>query len=756
MVSGEAIPERPEGSSGARATSEPDVRFGDRCLAGWAAVITAVAIASAGTPAVAQETISAPADSSALVLLEADVLVNDDQARTITAEGDVQAHYNNRTLRADRVIYNLDDGTVRAIGNVELVAADGSVQYAKEVQLDEGLGLGVATELQSRFPGNGALVARSAVRREGGASDLDHVIYTSCPVCKDGSRPPTWTLRARRATQNTETQMISYRDAVLEVAGVPVFYSPYFAHPDPSAGPRSGLLAPDIGRNRRLGLYYEQPYHWAISPYQDLTISPQIHEQVNPLIGLDYRKRFWSGDLLVDTSFTHEQDFDGEGRGFGDDTFRGHIFATGRFRINDFWLWGFGAERASDDLYLRRYDISGAGETRGPFVGDLSRLISQAYLIGQDDRTYASVATIAIQGLLEQDSSAVLPAILPVAEVTRVLQDPILNGQLRLGASTAVLDRSEAKDSARVSGSVSWRRESVFGPGWVVSPFAEARADLYRIHDNVSEIDTSVERTVGMAGVELSWPFMRSAPGVNIVVEPIVVAAIGSENANKTAIPNEDSISFELDESNLFRPNGAPNFDLWETGQRLSAGVRATARFDNGNAISAVAGRRWRDEAEPQFGVETNLNGRASDWVGGVFVNLGPNLSANVRGRLRDGSTALQRLDAGVTAQHGRFSGSVRYFVVDGVLNNGDRLEEASADVSARLVNGWSAQFGFRRDLDSNTNLSQRLAMVYSDECSFLEIAYTRSETFDRRLGPNEGIRIRVGLSTLGVIGGGD
>jgi LPS-assembly protein len=48
------------------------------------------------------------------------------------------------------------------------------------------------------------------------------------------------------------------------------------------------------------------------------------------------------------------------------------------------------------------------------------------------------------------------------------------------------------------------------------------------------------------------------------------------------------------------------------------------------------------------------------------------------------------------------------------------------------------------------------LALIYQDDCSFLELAYSRSETFDRRLGPSEGFRIRVGLTTLGVIGGGD
>jgi LPS-assembly protein len=714
---------------------------------------------AAAAPAMAQDAnpTAASAEDNELVLLEADSLTNDQETNTLIAEGDVQARYQGRTLRADRLVYNLEDRTIRATGSVELVEADGSVQYAEDMQVNEGLALGVATELRSRFQPSGVLAARSAVRRTSGANALDHVVYTSCPVCEDGTRPPTWSLRARSAVQDPETQMIQYRDAVLEVAGVPIFYAPYFAHPDPSAGPRSGFLQPDLGRNRRLGAYYEQPYVWAISPYQDLTLTPRVHEQINPLLGFEYRRRFWSGDLRFTGSATSERDFDSQGNRFGDNTFRGHVFATGRFVVNDQWDWGFGVERASDDLYLRRYDLPGAGETRGPLVGDVTRLISQLYTERQTASSYAMLRTVAFQGLREGDNTSVLPLILPQADISKALTEPLFDGQVRLTASTVSLARTEGYDSARASAGASWRREWVVGPGVLVTPFAETRADYYRFTANSSaQNDYSVNRALGVGGVEISWPFVRNSDGFSVVVEPVVMAAVGSQGGNDARIINEDSLAFELDDSNLFRGNAAPNFDLWEPGQRISAGVRATARMDSGATVSGIVGRRWRSDSEPEFTPASNLNGRASDWVGGVFVDVGDRFNANVRARARDGSFALQRLDAQVSGRIGRVTAQARYLNVDGTLNAGDRLEEVSTDVGVRLVNGWTAQAGLRRDLDSNTNLQHRFALVYADDCSFLELAYTRSETFDRRLGPSEGFRIRVGLTTLGVIGGGD
>ncbi|MBI1249945.1 MAG: LPS assembly protein LptD [Alphaproteobacteria bacterium] len=734
-------------------------RHAERQPKGWATLAAVLAATTTATAAYAQAPAEAPPAAQGqeedVVLLEADQLTNDENANTITAEGDVQVRYQGRTMRADRIIYNLDTGDIRAIGGVEMVEPSGDITTAEEMQVDEALTLGVATELRARLGGVGTVAARTAVRRSEGESALSNVIYTSCPICVDGSRPPTWALRARSAVQNTDTKMISYRDVTLNVSGVPVLYLPYFSHPDPSAGPRSGLLIPDLGRNRRLGTYYEQPYHWAISPYQDLTLTGQVHSRVHPLLGAEYRKRFWSGDLQLEGTITHEQDFDGDGETFGPESTRAHIFGFGRFRINDYWQWGFGAERASDDLYLRRYDIDGAGERRGPYLGTNTRLISQLYTEGQDARSFASAAVVSFQGLRESDDTTLLPVILPVAAAERVYRDPILDGQLKLQASTAVLHRTEGNDSARATAGFDWRADTVFGPGWVVSPFAQARGDAYRVDD--ASGDETITRGLGLAGVELSWPFIRPGRNVDVLVEPVAMGAIGTDGgANDPRIPNEDSLGFELDDSNLFRPNAAPNYDLWEPGGRIALGVRAAARAANGNAASALIGRRWRDEDEPAFNPDTNLSGRASDWVGAAEVDLGRNFGAQVRFRLEDESLELQRTDASVRAAVWRVFGQARYYSIDRGLNPGAPAREIYTTVGADLVRGWQVQYGIRRDLDSDINLSQDLRAIYRDDCTFLELAYTRSETFDRRLGPNEGFQIRIGLTSLGVFGGGD
>lgn len=734
-------------------------RPAERGPLGLAALAAALAV-SASPVALAQTApaAAAPTAQGEVVMLEADEIINDDLAHTVTAQGDVQVRYGARTMRADRLVYNLDNGEIHAIGDVEVVMEDGTRTYAQEVEADEAMNVGIATELRSRLGSAGTLAARAVVRRGENSSELRNVIYTSCPICESSDRPPTWSLRARRAVQDRDTRTISYQGAVLEVAGVPVLVLPFFAHPDPSIDRASGFLPPDFGRNSQLGAFYEQPYYWAISPYQDFTASVRAHENVNPILGFEYRKRFWSGALTIDGTMTSEGLFDSEGNTFGDSRLRGSLFAEGRFHINDYWDWGFGVEKAYDDFYLRRYDIQGAGERRGPYVGQETRLISQLYGVGQSPNSYTSIAFVGFQGLRDNDTSDLLPVILPFAETDFVGR--LWGGQTRLQANTALLMREDNPatlnfegNDGRLSLSASWRRDAIFGPGLVASPFVQARGDVFGVETSASNYETFT-RGLGMAGTEISWPFMRPGERFDVVVEPVVMAAYATKDAEDPRIVNEDSLAFELDDSNLFRPNAAPNYDLWEPGGRVSVGVRATARARTGESASLIFGRRWREEPAAGFTQRNNLAGENSDWVAAFETDLGRTLGAEARVRLDDQDMSVRRIDLGVRAAVGRFSATTRYFQIDQDLGPLSPSEEVSANFGVELARGWRMQAGVTRDLDSDINLRQDIRAIYEDDCTFLEIAYTRSETQAGTIGPNEGLQIRIGLRSLGVFGG--
>jgi len=229
------------------------------------------------------------------------------------------------------------------------------------------------------------LAAASAVRRNENVNELNRAIYTPCDICADSeAKTPTWSIQADKVVQDRERQLVSYRHAVFRLFGVPVFYAPLFWHPDPQAQRKSGLLTPDISASDRRGFSYEQPYLVVLSDYSDLTLSPQINAKVEPFLNARYRKRFYSGEIDVRGGYTYAEDFDSNGQ-FGQATSRSYILARGAFAIDENWDWGFTAERSSDDLLFDKYEIGDVYQSRGPYIADDRRLISQVYAVRPDD-----------------------------------------------------------------------------------------------------------------------------------------------------------------------------------------------------------------------------------------------------------------------------------------------------------------------------------------------------------------------------------
>lgn len=689
------------------------------------------------------------------VFLRARTLTDDRGHHQIVAEGDVEVRIDTRTLRADRVVYDTERKSLRAQGHVQISDLTGAIQFADEIEADDKFENGFATRFAARFKPHGTATASSAIRVEGTHNALDQAVYTGCPICNDNPNP-TWTLRARRAVQDTDAQMISYRDVVLSVKGVPILYLPYLAHPDPTSDRHSGLLAPDFGQSSRLGFFYQQPYYWSISPSQDLTISPLLATNVNPLVELQWRKRFFSGYVDLKASVTYEKEFGSGGSKFGDDSLRSSIYGGGVFNINQAWKWGFGVERQSDDLYDLRYRLKNVHDVHGLFVSQPRQLLSQVYTVGQSKDFYLEAAALNFQGLRAQDDDSKFPTAAPTMFTERVF-DLGQFGRIATDFSTAALFRQTpqtlpngqiTKESVRATVSADWRARYILPLGLVAEPFAQAREDAYKLDNGQTNGQHDLTRTLGLAGGQISWPIARHGQIADVVIEPIVMAAAGSSNANNANIPNEDSLVFEADESSLFSPNAVTSYDLYEGGQKMAAGVSANADFHNKVTLGVLAGRRWRTDADTSFNELSNLSGKKSDYVASVHAGLGKTIEVATRLRLDDNLT-VNRVDVDSRFNYWRVSGAARYYRV--ASNAAGKEDEGiSLGGQMQLSKHWAAVYSQNRNISQRLDTLRSLGLSYRDECSFFSIAYERIGTTDRSLGPSESIRFQFTFTGLG------
>ncbi len=660
------------------------------------------------------------------------------EADTATRTGDVisaagtdervLARFRNSTLRAGRMTYDTAQGLATADDRVEFVDPDGNVVFASHLELDSDLKAGVAVDFATRFRNGASLMAATAVRRSANVNELNYALFTPCPICDAQGNPkqPSIAIQAEKVVQDEELRAVLYRNAVFRVGGVPVFYLPVFAHPDPTVERASGFLVPTPSYDEGRGFSLEIPYLQVISPSEDWLISPQFNTEVAPLLNLQWRRRFEDGTVVLRGGYTYERnfgDFDLDGDGdyesnvrFGDRTSRSYFLGHGRFDPEGPWRWGFTAEQTSDKTLFDRYDVRDPYQDNGLYYGDQRRLISQLYAERQTERSYLSIAAFHIQSLRLDprfaatdfrdaqgfkvfENEGTLPLVAPLIEARWEPDGPVFGGRLRLRGSAASLYRDDfvggpvlrpeiippgstlglpGVDSRRVSGQAEWRRAMISPIGVRWEPFVDVRADLYSIEGLPPMLgleEEAISRGRATAGIDVSWPLIRRmGEGADLILEPMAQLSASTDTDLDPRVPNEDSQTLELDESSLFRVDRFPGYDLLEGGLRFTAGARATLRWGQGRQASLFVGRSLRDAEEPAFLTPTpddparlydptGLASDTSDWV--VQGSFSP--SDRIRGwghATVDSSGDIRRAEAAIDGRWGRRNlASVSYIV---------------------------------------------------------------------------------------------
>jgi LPS-assembly protein len=719
--------------------------------------------------------------------MEADEVLRDDDNGITTANGNIEVRYNGRTLRADKLIYNDKTGVIRGYGHIVIINNDGTFEYAEEIVLDQDMTAGVALGFSARLQENVKIAAATAAKRNENVEELTKAIYTPCEICaKDGTpKRPTWSIAADQVIRNKKRRVVYYRNARFRLFGVSVAYLPLFWHADPAAPRSSGFLVPKASISDRRGISYEQPYYWVISPSTDAIISPQVNSKIAPFLNGELRKRFYSGDVDFRFGYTHARDFDGKGNELpGTSTHRSYVLGRGAFQIDEKWLWGFTAERASDDLIFDKYEVGKVYISRGPYIADDRRLISQLYAIRQDERSYFSVAGMTIQGLRPGaidpvtgravgENDRVFPIIGPLVEGHYEPQPTILGGRLRAHTSAVVLSREQSQsdltqrlpglDSARVTGELDWRRAFITPQGLRFEPFATVRADAYRIQDILTGVGSATRkdnmtRGLATAGVDITYPFYKRISDATIVLEPVVQVAaspdakqvvIGRNSAGDPIYLNEDSVAFEFDETTLFRPNKFPGYDLYEDGVRLNVAGRASVMWDDGRRANVLLGRSFRTEENAVFTDRSGLRTKASDWIVAADAQPMRGLSVFARARLDNDSLDIHRLEAGANVYNKYGSGFVRYLTDDFDIN-GTKRENLDLGGELYVAKNYGVSFYGQRDLRQDSWVIRDVGVFYRDDCLRVDVIYRREDTIIGRLLPSESVSVRLTLATLG------
>ena len=702
--------------------------------------LAAVALMLAGAgPALAQLATNGP------VLISAEAITHDQSTGIVTATGHVEVATAAQTLLAETITWDPKSDRVRASGNVALMQPDGEVIFAEETELTDQFRNGFVSGLRVLLADQSRFAATEATRTEGVRTEMLNAIFTACVTCANDANPPAWQVKAARVIHDKDARKVYYEHARLELFGVPVLYTPYFSHPDPTVKRLSGLLAPTYGNNNQLGATLELPYYLNLAPDRDATITPLFTSREGPVLKGEYRQATPKGRLETRASITQPRARDGAQVTDGRDT-RGHIEANGQWDIDDVFRWGFTGARSTDDTYLKRYEISNE-----------NTLVTNAFVEGIDGRNYAAVNAWAFQGLREDDDPGQTPLVLPMIDYTLYGPPGQVGQYTMLDANALAIRRSDGPDVVRFSGGATWRLPYTSPYGDVYQLSARLRADAYAVDGVRSPDDPDTLVVDGVEGrllprVALDWrhPLVRAGNPYDFLIEPVASLVAAPYGGNPRLIPNEDSLSFQFDDTNLFSATRFPGRDRWEGGPRLNYGIKL-GTYSPTTAAYAMVGQtlRARDDTFPPG---SGLEKSPSDYVGRVSIQW-PNVDLEQRFRMDRNSYSLRRneVDLLVGPEELRVGAGYVFLTEDAPTTDFGAREELNLTGQFQIRRGWMFTARSRHDLRDDGGL--RLAgfgLVYECDCMRVSLELVRRLTEDRDVPRSTSISLRLNLRHLG------
>lgn len=700
-------------------------------------------------------------DRKTPVLLTADKMAYDRNTGVVSAKGNVEISQGTRVLKADNVAYNQNTGVVTATGNVSITEPTGEVFFAERAVLTKEMREGVIEKIRVLLQDDARMAANGAVRVGGNMTVMRRAVFSPCALCPDDpTKAPLWQVRADRVVHDQTKRNIEYHSGTLEMFGIPVAYIPYFYHPDPTVKRRTGLLPPRFGSDTKLGRTAQIPVYLNIAPDLDATIAPIFLTKDVPVLAGEIRYRFVGGELGFQGSYTRPKRIDDSGDTRPNRVNRGHIDAFGRLDIDSIWRAGFDTSLATDRTYLRRYNLTpGNLFSKATAFGSEEVLVSRGYLEGFKGRNYASAESFYFQNQREGISQSGTPFIAPEINLSYI-SEPLPNGS-RWSADLNFLNlhRTQGTDSRRASGVFGWEMPYIGRFGDVFRVRARLQTDAYWVNE-VTQDNTSAAfrgfkgRVFPQASIDWRMPFVKDYGNVRHIIEPRASVIFGPNGPNNSAIPNEDSLAFEFDDTNLFNLNRFPGLDRVDGGRRIAYGLKNSFYGNAGGRSEIFVGQALRAKEDDAFRLGSGAETETSDIVGRVLINPSEYLNLLYRFRVNaeSGSARRHEVFASGGPENLRLSATYLFAAAEAGSGAFGTREEVRGGVTYKFHKYWTVSASTIYDLAESEARRHAGGVKYEDECFILDLSVARSFTSGNDFGSSLEVGLQITFKQLGDV----
>ncbi len=632
----------------------------------------------------------------------------------VTAFGDVIViNDNNVKLNSNEIFYDKKEGKLDAFGNVVLNDEVKNTFFFNEIYSSNNLNEVRGNQVKSRLKDNSRIVGSTYIKQ----GDISIISDAEFTPCKESDylikNCPGWKLTSKKIYHDNKTKTLHYDHALIELFNVPVFYLPYFSHPDPSVKKRSGFLMPTIQTDKQLGDTFSVPFFLNLKSNLDITFTPHIQTKSNNFYNLNYRQLNDHLRIEVNTSIDDNDDNGGTSS---------HLFFDSTI-FNPYGDLNAYLQTSNNDTYMRKNKINNYTTLKSGI--DFEREI---------DDTFFLIETFSYKHLTARNEQ--WEYLYPNINYNiKNIENDFFDGNMSLNNSLSVRKNLDKSYLSQASSQLDWNNQKV-NKNFGLITYNEANLRITSISiDEKSKKDSRNVRIYPQLSSKITYPLLKTSSSANQILTPIIMPIIAPYN-NYTSAK-------EVTNSNLFSSNRATSITEWESGPRINYGVEWYFNSKNTFDLKTTIGQSYRFNKD-----KTDTTKEISHYFANSNISLDPNNYLDTSIIIDREDLKTRSLSANSYNELGNMRFAINYDYSSGKYSS--PKEQIAVGGKYNLEKNLFLKFTGSKNLDTNKNIGYQYGILYENDCLGIDFNYYRDLTKDRDIEESDGFSFTIVLKPFG------
>tara|TARA_B100001057_G_scaffold360894_1_gene363273 strand:+ start:5041 stop:7443 length:2403 start_codon:yes stop_codon:yes gene_type:complete len=650
----------------------------------------------------------------------------------------------NNKIFLDNFKYNTIENIFKSIGQIKIEDNLGNKSEFSQIYIDtkkkEILGTDIKAYLNDESfkvnKKNKPRIFSNTMKINNDLKSFNKSKFTLCDYRENDKCPP-WTIQASEMLHDNKKKTIYYKNAVIKVYDIPIFYLPKLSHPDPTVDRRSGFLPPSFSDTKNLGSGLTVPYFLALDKDKDFTFTNKIYVNENPLFLTEYRQAFKNSNLIVDTGYTEGYKNTSSSKKSGE---KSHFFLE--FVKNFKSKNGadnnliFKSQNVTNDKYFKLYKIDSSIAD----YKDLDTLENSLSFTHENEDLFFGF-NASIYETLKDSPNDKYEYILPEFTLGKNIFNNSLLGNLDFQSNLKVHNYDTNKTTKFLINDFDWDiKEFNFSSGINSKLLAKIKNVNYEAKNDDNLKGEPTSELYGAMGYlsEINFFKQQANQSKHYLTPKMLLRYAPGKMRNEESGPKMKSESI----FSLERLNAENNFE---------SGLSATLGFDYeisglDSIFNLSAGQIFKDRNNDNMPDNTSLDKKASDFVGYSSLKLKNNFELNYDFAVDESFKNLNYSEIGSKIDLDFIKFDLRY------LQEKEHIGHQEYFSSKFEIGENNTKFSFenKRNLITDSSEFYNLSYEYLNDCLRAGLVYRREFYNDAELEPENSLMFKITLIPFG------